>query len=168
MLTEQEIRKVALNASRESGVTNPSTLNLVKFARAIESAVLEKLKAQKPFAFHHDEEGLSYSNHYTGTVPLYKRPLQPADVVRDAERYQWISVADRLPDPEVSVLVAREGRRLAEKTCHTGKEWLLESNNLPVTHWMILPMTPQTRSEWEQLHAGIKNAAVNDTMKEMK
>lgn len=68
----------------------PPKEDAIAFARAIESAVLKKLKAQEPFAFHHDEEGLSYSNHYTGTVPLYSHPLPPDDVVRDAERLDWI------------------------------------------------------------------------------
>ena len=53
------------------------------YTQAVENKLLEKLKAQEPFAFHHDEEGLSYSNHYTGTVPLYRHPLPPDDVVRD-------------------------------------------------------------------------------------
>ena len=60
------------------------------YTQAVENKLLEKLKAQEPFAFHHDEEGLSYSNHYTGTVPLYRHPLPPDDVVRDAERYRWL------------------------------------------------------------------------------
>lgn len=51
----------------------------------------------------------------------------------------WISVEDRLPEPDVSVLVTREGKQLATKTCHDGREWLLESIHYPVTHWMPLP-----------------------------
>ena len=64
---------------------------------AIESAVLEKLKAQKPFAFHHDEEGLSYSNHYTGTIPLYRHPLPPDDVVQKYEELLY-AVHRKFPD----------------------------------------------------------------------
>ena len=87
ILTEQEISLLAHNI--DDGDWNDLNYQkcwhegFVAGARAIESAVLKKLKAQEPFAFHHDEEGLSYSNHYTGTVPLYRHPLPPDDVVRD-------------------------------------------------------------------------------------
>ena len=78
---------------------------------------------------------------------------------RDAERYWWIPVTEKLPDPEVPVLVARVGRYYAEKTCHTGKEWLLESNHYPVTHWRVLPITPQAKADFESMIDGQKRLA---------
>ena len=88
LLNEQEIMDINQNAEFDSAIG---------YARAIESAVLEKLKAQEPFAFHHDEEGLSYSNHYTGTVPLYRHPIPPDDVVQKYEELLY-AVHRKFPD----------------------------------------------------------------------
>lgn len=75
---------------------------------------------------------------------------------KDAERYRWIPVTEKLPDPEEPVLVARDGRYYAEKTCHTGKEWLLESNHYLVTHWRVFPITPQAKADFESMIDGQK------------
>lgn len=64
------------------------------YTQAVENKLLEKLKAQEPFAFHHDEEGLSYSNHYTGTVPLYRHPHQD----RQAKDGAVAAIAGQLQD----------------------------------------------------------------------
>ena len=101
ILTEQEISLLAHNI--DDGDWNDLNYQkcwhegFVAGARAIESAVLEKLKAQEPFAFHHDEEGLSYSNHYTGTIPLYRHPLPPDDVVQKYEELLY-AVQRKFPD----------------------------------------------------------------------
>ena len=52
ILTNSEIMDINQNAEFDSAIG---------YARKIESAVLAKLKAQEPVAFHHDEEGLSYA-----------------------------------------------------------------------------------------------------------
>ena len=99
LLTEQEVDDL----SREM-VKGCKSVNWL--AKKIESAVLEKLKAQKPFAFTNSAQ-LGYvkdgmhpdiplamwptNTTYSGAnIKLYTHPLPPDDVVRDAERYRWL------------------------------------------------------------------------------
>lgn len=96
-----------------------------------------------------------------GNEPLIPTPIPEG----------WISVDVAIPDAEVSVLVARLGRVNAQITCHTGKEWLLESNHFPVTHWRVIPRTPEQQSFLERLHEGCLRslaAARSEMAKEMK
>lgn len=101
LLTEQEV--IRLWDSHIVPVFDKSGINPVVFATLIESAVLEKLKAQEPVAWLHTFEkqngsqetdaAISYAVakafcDFGDPVPLYTNPLQPADVVRDAERYR--------------------------------------------------------------------------------
>lgn len=96
LLTEQEIKEIHSFPWERT----------VDFVRRIESAVLEKLKAQEPMCWTNDTE-LSYSQfkrpdgeltsgsfwaeyHEDCDIPLYRYPLPPADVVRDAERLDWL------------------------------------------------------------------------------
>lgn len=89
ILTEQEISEIPSFPWEKT----------VDFVRRIESAVLEKLKAQEPVGSVYrnvvtgDFELLAYddANHPKGTYSdIYTDPLPPADVVRDAERYRWL------------------------------------------------------------------------------
>jgi hypothetical protein len=57
-----------------------------------------------------------------------------------AIRSQWISVKERLPESEVSVLIAMKNGRI-EKTCWYAGEFLRPSSEQP-THWMPLPPPP--------------------------
>ena len=93
ILTEQEIMDINQNAEFDSAIG---------FARAIESAVLEKLKAQEPVGVFADVNRLTpeagtrweqmVDEAYDGKeyIHLYRHPLPPADVVRDAERYRFL------------------------------------------------------------------------------
>ena len=84
------------------GIAKNEAYSFREFARAIESAVLAKLKAQEPICHinaanvEHLRRGILQSNVRVKrnpekhTVPLYEHPLPPADVVRDAERYRWL------------------------------------------------------------------------------
>lgn len=109
VLTEQEIKRIG------EGNTG-SWQDDLQFARAIESAVLEKLKAQEPYEIEYPEyhqhgmgcglEDRNITDRYKAMaygwdraigamaerIPdrLYEHPLPPADVVRDAERYRWL------------------------------------------------------------------------------
>lgn len=87
LLTEQEIFGCL-----------PSEEDTIEFARAIESAVLEKLKAQEPVGETVPSivwEGLVSIAWEADKQPppgtkLYEHPLPPDDVVRNAERYKWL------------------------------------------------------------------------------
>lgn len=90
LLTDDEIMDTNQNAEFDSAIG---------YARAIESAVLEKLKAQTPVGSVYrnvvtgDFELLAYddANHPKGTYSdIYTDPLPPDDVVRDADRYRWL------------------------------------------------------------------------------
>ena len=72
MLTEQELA-LWLHIADEP----------INFARAIESALLEKLKAQEP-------DKWTPAGFCDDGEPLYRHPLPPDDVVRDVERYRWL------------------------------------------------------------------------------
>ena len=89
MLTNSEIMDINQNAEFDSAIG---------YARKIESAALETLKAQ-------GDVGVVVDNGTRGTTTirrnddigmiaygtrLYEHPLPPADVVRDAERYRWL------------------------------------------------------------------------------
>lgn len=92
ILTEDEIWQIGM---QEISLDAP-----YGYARAIESAVLEKLKTQKPVAwlFDTDQEALlpeeiepePFNLRPELYTPLYTHPLPPDDVVRDAERYKWL------------------------------------------------------------------------------
>ena len=65
ILTEDEIQEIQ---------NHPFSQNdwLWFYTRAIEAAILKKIG--EPVAWHHEVEGLSYENHYSGNVPLYELP----------------------------------------------------------------------------------------------
>ena len=94
ILSEEELKKV-----HRADIY----LDWYEFARAIESAILDKLKAQEPVCSQYqDREGnwkpFINADHEHATRDsmawpvrdLYTHPLPPADVVRDAERYKWL------------------------------------------------------------------------------
>lgn len=89
ILTNSEIMDINQNAEFDSAIG---------YARKIESAVLEKLKAQEPVGETVPSivwEGLVSIAWEADKQPppgtkLYEHPLPPDDVVRDAERYKWL------------------------------------------------------------------------------
>lgn len=97
ILTEQEIKEAV-----------GFTTDQMTAYRRIESSVLERLKAQESVCWTNETE-LSYSQfkrpdgeltsgsfwaeyHEDCDIPLYTNPLPPADVVRDAERLDWLLI----------------------------------------------------------------------------
>lgn len=117
VLTEQEIRKLQTQ--------HPTENNPMPFARAIESAVLEKLKAQEPVGETVPSivwEGLVSIAWEADKQPppgtkLYEHPLPPDDVVRDAERYRFLRDEAYLVNPVVAVVWKRNDDR-------TESEWV--------------------------------------------
>lgn len=111
VLTDEEIYVYAT-----WGIAKNEAYSFREFARAIESAVLEKLKAQEPYEIEYPEyhqhgrgcglEDRNITDRYKAMaygwdcaidamaecIPdrLYEHPLPPDDVVRDAARYRWL------------------------------------------------------------------------------
>ena len=101
LLNEQEIDDL----SREM-VKGCKSVNWL--AQKIESAVLEKLKAQEPEAYKFSAPGITKLDswpHGGKWYPLYRHPLPPDDVVRDAERYRWLR--ERMDTKDVSIFRMR-------------------------------------------------------------
>lgn len=95
----------------------------IGYARKIETAILDKPKAQEPVAwcikFRTKEHPDFLSVHYHGTnaiadyrtidpdaicEPLYTHPIQADDVVRDAARYRFLRDEAYLVNPVVAVV----------------------------------------------------------------
>lgn len=86
LLTDEQIAEICVDISQ-------STSCDIAYARAIESAVLEKLKAQEPFGYYENgrfsitvdggPDKWRERKAYRGAI--YTHPLPPADVVRVAE-----------------------------------------------------------------------------------
>ena len=81
----------------------------LKFARAIESAVLEKLKQQEPVAWNYELENDAFRRAYTlgfkADTPLYAAPM-PADGVVEQRDELLVALrgmlyANRCSDPAV-------------------------------------------------------------------
>lgn len=90
----------------------------INFARTIESAVLEKLKAQEPFAYFSINDYGAWEETSDPTAhALYEHPLPPDDVVRDAERYRFLRDEAYLVNPVVAVVWKRNDDR-------TESEWV--------------------------------------------
>ena len=83
VLTNSEIMDINQNAEFDSAIG---------YARAIESAVLERLKAQEPLGTAGDlmDDYVLEQLEIRSSTSLYLRPLPPDDVVRDGERYRWL------------------------------------------------------------------------------
>lgn len=96
ILTNSEIMNINQNAEFDSAIA---------YARAIESALLEKLKAQEPVAFkqflsnahtaagllRHGKKDQGLADRLSrGVINYLCHPLPPDDVVRDVERYRWL------------------------------------------------------------------------------
>ena len=73
LLTEQEITEIVRDAARGSAIRRDGSTSQ-RIARAIESAVIEKIKAQGPAAWLHHER-------------------QESDVVTDSVKHVWGKVA---------------------------------------------------------------------------
>ena len=67
LMNEQEIMDINQNAEFDSAIG---------YARAIESAVLEKLKAQEPVAWMNSKRDMTFTHVSSGPLPL---PLHRAD-----------------------------------------------------------------------------------------
>ena len=83
LLTDEEINTIDPDGLREG------------FARAIEAAVLAKLREQEPFGYFYSDQNGSWRQAHDpqflhAHVPLYAHPMPPDDVIRDAERYRWL------------------------------------------------------------------------------
>lgn len=102
ILTEQEIDD--LSREMVKGCKSVSWL-----AQKIESAVLERLKAQEPVATRLSNGIIDpeYGKEIPIGAMLYLRPLPPDDVVRDAARYKWLRDRGCGPTLEESVLVIK-------------------------------------------------------------
>ena len=89
LLSNEEISNLWLEQpAGGAGIAN-------EFARAIEAAVLTKLREQEPFGYFYSDQNGSWRQAHDpqflhAHVPLYAHPIPPSDVIRDAERYQWI------------------------------------------------------------------------------
>lgn len=105
ILTDSEIMDINQNAEFDSAIG---------YARAIESAVLEKLKAQEPYAIEVSEDEFAPEQV---TRLLYEHPLPTTDVVRDAERYRFLRDEAYLVNPVVAVVWKRNDDR-------TESEWV--------------------------------------------
>ena len=144
LLSDDEITLIVRECARGSAINRDGSTSH-RIARTIEAKIMEKLREQEPVAFYDGNK--FYANEESaicGCADMAKlKPVftHPAPIPEG-----WISVEDAIPDAEVSVLVARLGRVNAQITCHTGKEWLLESNHYPVTHWRVIPRTPSCNS----------------------
>lgn len=112
LLTEQEIDDL----SREM-VKGCKSVNWL--AKKIESAVLEKLKAQEPLGYYENgrfsitvdggPDKWRERKAYRGAV--YTSLLPPDDVVRDAERYRFLRDEAYLVNPLVAVVWKRNDGR---------------------------------------------------------
>lgn len=71
----------------------------ISFARAIESAVLEKLKAQEPFGYFKADAfcWTDCAETDDGAKPLYEHPLPPDDVAQKYEELLY-AVQRKFPD----------------------------------------------------------------------
>lgn len=102
LLTEQEISLLAHNI--DDGDWNDLNYQkcwhegYVAGARAIESAVLEKLKSQEPFAyFSINDYGAWEETSDPTAFALYEHPLPPDDVVQKYEELLY-AVQRKFPD----------------------------------------------------------------------
>jgi hypothetical protein len=107
LLTDEEIESI--DESVDEGFFNQQTA--IDFARAIEAAVLAKLREQEPVASAYVGSFATILFEY-GTrlragvsasgkpVPLYAHPMPLSDVIRDAERYRELiyAVQRKFPD----------------------------------------------------------------------
>ena len=78
ILTDEDVKSLKLEVyGPHKCAVEVDALRTV-LVKVTEAAVLEKLRQQKPVAWHHPEEGLSYENHYLGNTPLYAAPVPAA------------------------------------------------------------------------------------------
>ena len=68
---------------------------------------------------------------------------------------EWISVKDRLPEPNTAVLVCRDGYYGSEVAVAVYKdEYLKFITGYNVTHWMPLPEPPESEEKKEDKDNG--------------
>ena len=86
ILTDEDISSInCLEVDDCYYITYKSIKN---FVQAIESAVLAKLSEQEPVAWMCPDSTIRSYDMGNVSIPLYTHPTP--DVVRDAERYQWL------------------------------------------------------------------------------
>ena len=120
LLTEQEV--IRLWDSHTVPVIGKSGINPVVFATLIESAVLEKLKAQEPACFvGRIEDGamllMSMPDDWVAT-PLYEHPLPPGDVVRDPRVSELEAVLRECRDVIEEAQIYCEGPQWSPSMAH--------------------------------------------------
>ena len=91
ILTDEEVH-ANVNEYFYEGM-EPTGRHYARFTRALEKAVLDKLKQQVPVAWHHPEEGLSYENHYSDNIPLYAAPMPDSDVEKQRDQFAMAAMA---------------------------------------------------------------------------
>lgn len=110
LLNEQEVIK--LWDSHTVPVFGKSGINPVVFATLIEAELLEKLKAQEPFAYFSINDYGAWEETSDPTAhALYEHQLPPDDVVRDAARYRFLRDEAYLVNPVVAVVWKRNDDR---------------------------------------------------------
>ena len=106
ILSDEEIMTINQTAEFDSAIG---------YARAVESAVLDKLKAQEPACWVLYDQLKQRESIYNGRmwfsnpvnsawVPLYTNPIPADDVVRDAARYRFLRDEAYLVNPVVAVV----------------------------------------------------------------
>lgn len=96
VLTDEEVIK--LWDSHTVPVFGKSGINPIVFAQLVESAVLEKLKTQEPFAYFSINDYGAWEETSDPTAhALYEHPLPPDDVVQKYEELLY-AVHRKFPD----------------------------------------------------------------------
>ena len=97
LLTDMECEKTYEGLMRQT-LRPQDKKTVLRFARAIESAVLEKLKAQEPFAYFSINDYGAWEETSDPTAhALYEHPLPPDDVVQKYEELLY-AVQRKFPD----------------------------------------------------------------------
>lgn len=107
LLTDEDIRELASLSQRECFAGDE---RYSYFARAIETAVITKLREQAPVCYIPDEVIPMFTPprirvlgvplityHGENHTPLYTAPMPPPDVIRDAKRYRCKGCGTEMP-----------------------------------------------------------------------
>lgn len=105
------------------------------------NGVLAKVDSNGLYSF---PDHILISNKIFEALPALLDALEQQEsalllAMREQAQREWIPVSERLPEPEVSVLIYVNG--FIEKTCWYNGEFLRPSKLQP-THWQPLPLPP--------------------------
>lgn len=87
LITDEEIAGIGQELAAANNVSD------IDFARSIESKIIAKLREQSPSAWwikEAEQFHIGKRPFAKAWTPLYSNPMPPDDVVRDAERYQFL------------------------------------------------------------------------------